>query len=89
MFKTCLISSVLIGANSIKAEEGEVHNTEEMLSSIHLEKKQVEKMVEKMVKSGRISVEEGEKARREIASIKDSDIEDLKNFAVNEIAKKN
>lgn len=61
-----------------------VHNSEEMLTAITLEKKQVEKMVETMVKSGRLSPEEGEKARREIASIKESDIELIKNAAIKE-----
>ena len=71
------------------SDEVIVHNSDEMLAAISLEKKQVEKIVESMVRSGRLSPEEGEKARREIASIKDSDFEIIKNAAINEIKRQN
>jgi polyhydroxyalkanoate synthesis regulator phasin len=63
----------------------EYKNAEEMLGAIHLEKKQIESMVEKMVESGRISKEDGSRARREIASLQDSDLENLKSKALAEI----
>lgn len=82
-----VILSVFFLNQSLFAEEVIVHNQEEMLNSIHLEKKQVENMVEKMVKSGRLSVEEGSKVKREIASVKESDFEDIKAIVVKEVAR--
>ncbi len=46
--------------------------------SLRLEKKQVETIVDTMVRSGRISADEGSRAKREIASVKDDDFEELK-----------
>lgn len=62
--------------------EAEIKNMEQMAASIHLEKKQVESMLDKMVVSGRISAEDSVNAKREIASMKDSDLENLKTQAI-------
>lgn len=72
----------------VLAETVEVHNMEEMLASVNLEKKQVEKMLEKLVKSGRLTPAEGELARREIASVKDSDLDQIKNDAIKSLSKR-
>jgi hypothetical protein len=71
---------------AVWADNLEVHNSNEMLSSVHLERKQVEKIVDLMVKSGRLTNEEGEKARREIASVKESDIDEIKNEAIKRLS---
>jgi hypothetical protein len=42
-------------------------------------------MLDKMVISGRISAEEVSKAKREIASMKDNDLENLKTRAIAEV----
>jgi len=62
--------------------ETEYKNMDQMMASIHLEKKQVESMLDKMVDSGRITDEDRIKAKREIASMKDSDLENLKTQAI-------
>jgi hypothetical protein len=46
--------------------------------SLRLEIKQVETIVDTMVMSGRISADEGSRAKREIASVKEDDFEELK-----------
>lgn len=69
------------------AQEVEVHNMSEMLGSINLERKQVEKIVERLEKSGRISAEEGAKVRREIASVQDNDLEQIKQAAIAELVR--
>lgn len=69
-------------------DELEYRTMEEMAGAIRLEKKQIESMVDKMVNSGRISVDEGSKAKREIASLKDSDLEELKTKAIAEVKSK-
>jgi polyhydroxyalkanoate synthesis regulator phasin len=46
--------------------------------SLRFEKKQVETIVDTMVRSGRISADEGSRAKREIASVKEDDFEELK-----------
>ncbi|MBC7538192.1 MAG: hypothetical protein H7281_05185 [Bacteriovorax sp.] len=68
--------------------ETEYKNMEQMMGSIRLEKKQVESMLDKMVVSGRITAEEGSKAKREIASLKDNDLENLKTRAIAEVKSK-
>lgn len=50
---------------------------EEAFGSLNLEKKQVETMVDTMVKSGRFSADEGRRAKREIASVQEEDIEGM------------
>ena len=62
--------------------ETEYKNMDQMMASIHLEKKQVESMLDKMVDSGRITAEDSVNAKREIASMKDSDLENLKTQAI-------
>ncbi|MDO9182239.1 MAG: hypothetical protein Q7U04_07510 [Bacteriovorax sp.] len=80
-----------ISSSPIKAAEAdgiEYKNMEQMMGAIRLEKKQIEGMLDKMVKSGRITNEEGTKAKREIASIKDNDLEILKTRAIAEVKSK-
>lgn len=61
---------------------------EQMIGSIRLEKKQIESMINKMIASGRLSPEEGSKAKREVASVKETDMEDLKKLAIAEVRNK-
>ncbi len=49
----------------------------QMLSELKLEKMQAETMVETMVKSGRLTATEGDKARRAIASVHVDDMEQI------------
>ena len=86
----CLILLFLSisSAFAVEASEEEYKNMEQMMGSIKLEKKQVESMVEKLAQSGRISKEDATKAKREIASLSDNDLENLKNKAVAEVKSK-
>lgn len=68
--------------------ESEYKNMEQMMGAIRLEKKQVESMVDKLVASGRINPEDAAKAKRELASMNDSDLELLKNKAIAEVKDK-
>lgn len=88
--KMCFLLTVAIMAGSVWADEleAEYKTMEQMMGSIRLEKKQIESMVDKMVGSGRITQEEGIKAKREIASLKEDDLEDLKVRAVAEVKNK-
>lgn len=83
-----LFSLVIFLCSSVLAEEMEYKNMEQMMGSIRLEKKQVESMLEKMVVTGRISPEEGQKARRALASIKEDDLENIKTQAMAEVKNK-
>jgi hypothetical protein len=69
-------------AQASENSETDYKNMDQMMASIHLEKKQVESMLDKMVDSGRITAEESLNAKREIASMQDSDLENLKNRAI-------
>lgn len=86
-----LASLLMIFIGELRAEDqldGNYKNMEQMMGAIKLEKKQVESMVDKMVSSGRISAEDGQKAKREIASMKDEDLENLKVQAIAEVKNK-
>lgn len=75
----------------LKAEdkmEAEYKNMEQMMGAVHLEKKQVESMLDKMVASGRFSAEDVSKAKRELASMNDNDLENLKTKAIAEVKNK-
>lgn len=84
MFLTLTVSPLV----HLNAQETEYHNLEQMLGAIKLEKIQVETMVDTMQSSGRISAEEAERAKREIASVKEEDIEEIKNQALKHIRAK-
>lgn len=43
-----------------------------------LEKKQMQKILEKMMKRGKVNLLEGEKIKREIASVKDEELESIR-----------
>ncbi len=76
---------------NVKASEFtgvEYNNLDQMTGSIRLEKKQVESMLDKLILSGRLSIEEGNKAKREIASLKDNDLENIKKTAIAEVIRK-
>lgn len=69
-------------------QQQEYKNMEQMFGAIHLEKKQVENMVDKLVESGRINSDEAAKAKREIASMSEADLENLKDKAIAEVKDK-
>jgi polyhydroxyalkanoate synthesis regulator phasin len=88
LFLSILISFATVAnasENKSDDKEAEYKSMEQMMGAIRLEKKQVENMVDLMVVSGRISAEEGSKAKREIASMKENDLENLKSRAVAEV----
>lgn len=85
---TFFFGGVLTNTFATEQSEAEYKTMEQMMGSIRLEKKQIEGMLDKMIVSGRISREEGTKAKREIASIKESDLELIKTRAIAEIKSK-
>jgi len=83
--------SLMIASSSTFATDqldAEYKNMEQMMGAIRLEKKQVESMVDKMVASGRINAEDAAKAKRELASMNDNDLDNLKNKAIAEVKDK-
>lgn len=73
-----LVLAFYSGASRSDDDGVEVRNMGEMLAQITLEKKQMESIVDKLVDSGRISPDHAVKAKREIASIKEEDAEQVK-----------
>lgn len=72
-----LVLSVYSGA--LRSEEVvEVRDMGQMLAQIKLEKKQMDNIVDKLVTSGRISPDNAARAKREIASVKEEDAEQVK-----------
>ncbi len=85
------LSFFVIASFSVKAQaadETEYKNMEQMMGAVRLEKRQVESMLDKMIISGRISAEEGAKVKRELASVKEDDLENLKMQAIAEVKSK-
>ena len=89
--KNIMLIFVFSFSSTLFAEEEnkEYHTLDQMVGAINLEKKQVENMVDTMVKSGRISADEGSRAKREIASVKDEDVETFKLEAVKKLKQNN
>ncbi len=77
---------VLVYSEHSLAESVTNYNVELKESAIDLEKRQVEKIVERMVRTGRISKEQGANARKEIANISSRDIELIKKSVARNIA---
>ncbi len=77
---------VLVYSEHSLAESVTNYNVELKESAIDLEKRQVEKIVERMVRTGRISKEQGDNARKEIANISSRDIELIKKSVARNIA---
>lgn len=73
-----LVLSLYSGASRSDDDGVEVKNIGEMLAQITLEKKQMESIVDKLVVSGRISPDNAVRAKREIASVKEEDVEQVK-----------
>lgn len=80
-----VISTTTLAADQVEAD---YKNMEQMLGSIRLEKKQVESMVDKLVASGRINPDDAIKAKRELASMNDNDLENLKVKAIAQVKDK-
>lgn len=86
-FETILVLIlVLVYSENNLAQEDVSNKGLDKLSAIDLEKRQVEKIVERMVRTGRLSKEQGENARREMASISSRDIEIVKKSVARSIA---
>jgi hypothetical protein len=83
-----IFSGILKDLKAEDAQEKEYKTMEQMKGEIRLEKKQVELMIDKMVTSGRFSTDEGAKAKRELASMKESDLESLKTAAISQVKSK-
>ena len=90
IFILSMFSSSSFGNDdSLDSTQTTFTSPEQYLDSVKLEKKQIENMIDKMVASGRISKEDAQKAKRELASMDDSHLDQLKDKAVNEIKSKN
>jgi hypothetical protein len=82
-FNNVYILLLVLVSIEIKASDDlEVHNMSEMLNAIHLEKKQIELMVSQMNTTGRLTADESAKVKREVASIKESDVEVFKSNVI-------
>ena len=82
-------SSIFGNDDSFDSTQSSFTSPEQYLDSVKLEKKQIENMIDKMVASGRISKDDAQKAKRELASMDDGHLDQLKDKAVNEIKAKN
>jgi polyhydroxyalkanoate synthesis regulator phasin len=89
-FLFSLFSTVAFAADDLSESNLTTYTSaEQYLDSVKLEKKQIENMIDKMIASGRISKEDGQKAKRELASMDEGHLDQLKDKAVNEIKSKN
>lgn len=70
------ITSLLTLSSAVCANDKE--NLEQKLNALKLEKMQVEFMVSRMLKSGRMNHEEAELIKREVASVKEEDKKEMR-----------
>lgn len=81
MIATFCFSTSLIASGDISA-------IDKKIGSLKLEKMQVESMIATMIKRGRINSDEGVRIKREVASVKEEDIEKVKSDALENLDSK-
>lgn len=83
---TTALLSLVFSRATWSDEAVEVRDMGQMLAQIKLEKKQMDDIVDKLASSGRISPENAVRAKREIASVKEEDAEEVKSHVVSMIS---
>mgnify|MGYP005685098741 CR=1 FL=1 len=58
---------------------------DQMISSMKLEKMQAEVMINRLAQSGRFNSEEAQRAKREIASVQEESVQEMKSSALEKI----
>lgn len=86
LFMTLVICS---SAAVVASEESEEKTIDQMLASLKMEKIQAEIMIEAMAKRGKFNDEEVSRAKREIASVKEEDIQEIQAEAIERLSSKN
>lgn len=78
-FLSSLTILLILISGAVQSEETvEVRDMGQMLAQVKLEKKQMEIIVDKLVSSGRLSPDNAVRAKREIASVKEEDAQQIK-----------
>lgn len=80
--KILLLSFVLVSSTQAFADTKSI---EQMLSSMKFEKRQAEMMINRLVKSGRLNHDEALRAKREIASVQEESLSEMKSEALENI----
>lgn len=87
--KTLFIIFAICSTTAVRANESEEKSIDQMLGSLKMEKIQAEMMIEAMGRRGKLNNDEVSRAKREIASVKDDDVEAIKAKAVERLSSKN
>ena len=74
---------------ALASDDADNKTIDQMLGSLKMEKIQAEIMIEAMAKRGKLNNEEVSRAKREIASIKEEDVEAVKAEALERLSSKN
>ncbi|MBC7429718.1 MAG: hypothetical protein H7336_13965 [Bacteriovorax sp.] len=84
--KLLLKITFFITSTALMAEEKSI---DQKLGSLKLEKMQAESMIATMVRRGHMNDDEASRIKREIASVKEEDVEAIKAEAIDHIDSKN
>lgn len=88
MFKLCGLLIAVLFSSALWASE-EDHSIEQKLAALKFERMQAEVMITRMVHSGRMNEIEASNAKRAIASVKESDVELIREEALETIKSAN
>lgn len=70
-------------------ESQEEKSIDQMLGSLKMEKIQADLLIEAMARRGKLDSDQVSHAKREVASIKEEDVQDLKALAIERLSSKN
>lgn len=88
MKSVCL--SILVSLSlSSQVFAGEGKSIDQMINALKFEKLQAEVMINKMTKSGRMNGAEAVRAKREIASVQEESLNEMKTEALDELKSSN
>ncbi|MBY0416037.1 MAG: hypothetical protein K2Q18_17835 [Bdellovibrionales bacterium] len=74
------ITAIVLATQAVSAD-----TIEQKLINLKFEERQAEVIIQKMLKRGRLSDEEASHARREIASVKEDDVEQIRHEALEDL----
>lgn len=85
----CSVTTIYASDASQEDKNQEDKSIDQMLASLKMEKIQADLLIEAMARRGKLSSDQVSHAKREVASIKEDDEQDLKALAIERLSSKN
>jgi hypothetical protein len=83
------VTTIYASDESQEEKNQEDKSIDQMLASLKMEKIQADLLIEAMARRGKLDSDQVSHAKREVASIKEEDVQDLKAQAIERLSSKN